>query len=188
MNQIVNWLVQWIPGMSQPERYRHIQNLLSVILAALTFASAAVTSYNSLYDGGSSDNKADQPKLSELVQPLDTSRLWEDTTIRNDLTNILNQSRIEAGRNIVEPSFDLSSTAQRWAERNATTDSFKPTPDNVVMVQAALPSTDAKAARFLGGWFSDPQSQAALGKPDLRHIGVGVASANGKTFAVIQLS
>ncbi|AKK06811.1 hypothetical protein CMUST_12530 [Corynebacterium mustelae] len=188
MNQIVNWLVQWIPGVNQPERYRHIQNLLSVILAALTFAGAAVNSYNSLTDAGSSDNKADQPKLSELVQPLDTSRLWEDTNIRNDLTNILNQSRIEAGRSIVEPNYDLSMSAQRWAERNAMTDSFKPTPDNVVMVQSSLPSADAKAARFLGGWFNDPQSQEALGKSDLRHIGVGVASANGKTFAVIQLS
>ena len=55
------------------------------------------------------------------------------------------------------------------------------------MVQAKLPFADAKAARFLDGWFADPASEKALAKDDLSQIGVGIASAGGQTYAVIQL-
>lgn len=184
MQQLINLIMQLRPGLSVEERLGQTQKLLSIILAAVTLAGATVNSLGT-NDGSSLD--PEQPNLTELVQPLDTSRVWEDTETRNQISMILNHSRINAGRSSLDPDYDLSIHAQRWAERNATTDSFKQTPDNVVMVQAKLPFNDAKASRFLDGWFADPASEKALAKEDLKNIGVGIASAGGQTYAVIQL-
>ncbi len=184
VQQLINLIMQLWPARSVEEHLSRSQKLLSLLLAATTLVGAT---FNSL---GSTDNALldpEQPRLEELTQALDTSRVWEDNQTRNDIATILNHSRINAGRTPLDPNYDLGLHAQRWAERNATTDSFKQTPENVVMVQSMLPYADAKAARFLDGWFADAASQQALAGDNLSQIGVGIASAGGKTYAVIQL-
>lgn len=165
------------------------QRILSYLLAAITLVGAffhSVTLQNSSQNQTVQD--AEKPTLQELVQPIDTNRVWDDTVIRNEIVQILNQSRINSGREPLNPDFDLGTNAQKWAERNATTNSFKPTPANVVMTQAALAYQDAKAPNFLDTWFKDPANQAALADKKLTKVGVGVASAQGRTYAVVQLS
>ncbi|GAA1475235.1 hypothetical protein GCM10009621_22650 [Corynebacterium felinum] len=172
-----------------PEAIAQIQRVLSVFMAVVTFASATVSTLQSGAGVSSSPlAQAEQPGLDSLVQPLDTYRVWEDATIRNDIVYILNRSRTDTARPIVHSDFGLSMQAQKWAERNATTDSYAETPAQVVMVQAVLPSKGASAAKFLEVWFNDPASQKALARKDVNSIGVGVASAGDKTYAVIQLS
>jgi SCP-like protein len=173
------------------DRITDAQRILSYMLAAITLIGAFFHTFGSAPQNSSQPttvSDAEKPTLQELVQPIDAARIWDDSLIRNDIVQILNQSRTDSGREPLNPDFDLGSRAQKWAERNATTNSFKPTPANVVMVQAGLGYPEAKASKFLDTWFKDQASQAALADKKLTKVGVGVASSQGRTYAVVQLS
>lgn len=193
---ITDAIKQHLRSLKDPATLEQVQQLLSKAMAFVTLLSATfstITTITNAIHPSSSDPEdariiAENPTLDQLTQPLDVSRVWEDSQIRTDIAFILNRSRTDTDRTPLNPDIELSIQAQHWAERNAITNSFRKTPAEVIMVQTVLPNEQATAVAFLDLWFQDPASQAALATKDAAIIGVGVASAAGKTYAVIQLA
>ncbi|MCS4535281.1 serine protease [Corynebacterium sp. HS2168-gen11] len=193
---ITDAVKQHLRSLKDPATLEQVQQLLSKVMAVVTVLSATfstIVTVSHTFNPRSSGYEdarilAENPTLDQLTQPLDISRVWEDSQIRTDIAFILNRSRTDTHRNPLNPDIELSIQAQHWAERNAITNSFRETPAEVIMVQTALPNEQATAVAFLDLWFQDAASQAALATKDAAIIGVGVASAAGKTYAVIQLA
>ena len=121
MQQFFDALKNFRATAPSGDRITEAQRILSYMLAAITLIGAFFHTFGSAPQNSSQPatvSDAEKPTLQELVQPIDAARIWDDSLIRNDIVQILNQSRTDSGREPLNPDFDLGSRAQKWAERN----------------------------------------------------------------------
>ncbi|WP_080796497.1 CAP domain-containing protein [Corynebacterium pacaense] len=145
---------------------------LSRLIPLLSIILTAVLSLAPFLSGLSSGNPGEPVGVTE-------------ERMRTDLLTGIQYQRGFAG-----PELDLErhAAAQTWAERNAASGSEENSPEDIAMVQAHLPSNEADAGAFLGLWMGSQPHAAVLLDPDNTRVGIGVASNNGITYAVVQFT
>lgn len=115
------------------------------------------------------------------------------------MVDLTNQQRREAGLDPLRVSGDLMEAAESYAQTMAETDCFGhhcgPVPDQVKRVEqagytewshlgenVAVGPTTAK--EVVEGWMNSPPHRDNILEPDFTEIGVGRATANGRTYWV----
>ena len=176
-------------GLDRYLNQAHIQAWVSIIatVALVLFGLGAFGSSPSTSPsapGGSSESEVqDAPK----TYPIDVDRLVADQEIRPTMLLSLSEVRTNAGLGPL--GLSTSSTAQKVAENNAQAGAY--TGRAVAgrgLLQANLESPPATAGRFVTAWVTDHASSSVLANPSYTTVDIGVASANGLTWAVIILS
>lgn len=176
-------------GLDRYLNQAHIQAWVSIIATVAlvlfglgTFGSSPSTSPSA--PGGSSESEVqDAPK----AYPIDVDRLVADQEIRPTMLLSLSEVRTNAGLGSL--ALSTSSTAQKVAENNAQAGAY--TGRAVAgrgLLQAALDSSSATAGGFVTAWVTDHASSSVLANASYTTVDIGVASANGLTWAVIILS
>lgn len=164
-----------------------IVSIIAVISSILIVLSNGSSGEGGGADSGSSD---DEP-VPGVLQPgdylKDASRAGEDSELIKDLTAMMVKSRQDAGVDDARDNFDLNVKAQQHADRNAQRHEYTSvTEPGVVALQASLPYEQATDEAFFRNWLGATDSHCALAST-FSDFGVGAASANGRTFAVIYI-
>lgn len=158
------------------------------VISSILFVISNGSSGGGGADGGSSDNEPVPGVLQPGDYLKDATRAGEDSILIKDLTDLMVQSRKDAGVDDATDNFNLNVKAQQHADRNAQSHQYNTvTEPGVVALQAILPYDQATARKFYSNWLATTDSHCALAST-FSDFGVGAASANGRTFAVIYIS
>lgn len=177
-------------GLDRYLNQAHIQAWVSIIatVALVLFGLGAFGSSPSTSPsapGGSSESEVQD---ASKTYPIDVDRLVADQEIRPTMLLSLSEVRTNAGLGSL--ALSTSSTAQKVAENNAQAGAY--TGRAVAgrgLLQATLDSpSSATAGGFVTAWVTDHASSSVLANPSYTTVDIGVASANGLTWAVIILS
>lgn len=176
LNSEINTMVRKL-GLANGNMVDTLSRLVPVLSVLLTLIITVGTVLTGLDD--SADVEPDEPPIVAPVVPVANEQM------RSDLLRAINYHRI------VPASFDLElyASAQKKAVENATEGhmDIAATGGNRILMLQARQSTDiASVDGFLSLWMDNEDNYEALMHPDNDTIGIGVAEANGQTFAVVQ--
>ena len=85
MQQFFDALKNFRATAPSGDRITEAQRILSYMLAAITLIGAFFHTFDSTPQNSSQQatvNDAEKPTLRDLVQPIDTARIWADSLIR----------------------------------------------------------------------------------------------------------
>ncbi len=163
-------------------------NLVDSLARAIPILSIILTLFITLspiISGMSSSEDPDDGSNPPIVLPV------ENTQMRLDLLQAINVHRPQHGAVPAEFDAELYASAQRKANQNAASGGFDIAAfdtTNIVLLQARQDSSIASVDNFMEMWMSDYHNFQALMDPDNHSIGIGVAMAEGKTYAVVQFT
>lgn len=151
-----------------------LSNLVPILSVLLTLVITVATVLTGLDD--SDDAGPDEPPI---VVPVVNEQM------RTDLVRAINYHRI------VPASFNLElhASAQEKATDNATggrLGTATAAESQIVMLQARQSTDIASVDGFLTMWMEDYPNYEVLMHEDNESFGVGIAEANGQTYAVVQ--
>lgn len=189
MESVVNFFQRLMPSASAEGISRALGVIIAVVLLSVSTIIALTTetvSSNDTNDGSSEDS----PILG-VLQPgdyiPDFNRAQDDLEIKTSLLDFVNASRTKAN---LAPAFEdptLTTLAQLHADENARKGTYTELTDqDVYALRAQLPSNEASAKQFYFNWLNNRDSHCTLAS-HFDAYGVGVASANDTTFAVIYI-
>ena len=177
LNAEINAIARKI-GLANGNTVDTLSRLVPVLSVVLTLIITVATVLTGLDD--SDDAGPDEPPIVAPVAPVTNEQMG------TDLLRAINHYRI------MPASFDLElhASAQKKAVENAIggpTDNTAAAGENRILMLQARQSTDiASVDVFLEMWMNDYRSREALMHVDNESIGIGIAEANGQTFAVVQ--
>lgn len=177
LNAEINAIARKI-GLANGNTVDTLSRLVPVLSVVLTLIITVATVLTGLDD--SDDAGPDEPPIVAPVAPVTNEQM------RTDLLRAINHYRI------MPASFDLElhASAQKKAVENAIgggTDNTAAAGENRILMLQARQSTDiASVDVFLEMWMRDSPNYEALMHVDNESIGIGIAEANGQTFAVVQ--
>lgn len=188
MEPVVAFFERLIPGASTESISRSLGVIIAIALLAFSTAVAIANGAgNSGGGGGGSSDDTPPGVLLPGESPIDLSRGEADEQIRKDLFEMIEKSRHNAGMDPHIEAFDTVLWAKQHADRNAQSQRYnKVSRENIVALQARLPYEEASAEKFYANWLAATDSHCALAS-DFDNYGVGVASADGTTYAVIYI-
>lgn len=150
---------------------------LSVLLTAIITIGTIIT--------GGDENTGPGTEQPPVVTPV------ENAQMRTDLELAINYQRSQQGLQPAEFDMSLRSSAQQKAMENAAGGSLATqaqSESQIIRLQARQDTATATADSFIHLWAQDDANYNALMSPENDAIGVGVAEAGGKTYAVVQFT
>ncbi|WJY93007.1 hypothetical protein CFAEC_11005 [Corynebacterium faecale] len=161
-------------GLANGNPVETLSRLVPVLSVVLTLIITVATVLTGLDD--SDDAGPDEPPI---VVPVVNEQM------RTDLVRAINYHRI------VPASFNLElhASAQEKATDNATggrLGTATAAESQIVMLQARQSTDIASVDGFLTMWMEDYPNYEVLMHEDNESFGVGIAEANGQTYAVVQ--